>query len=381
MKRPGSSPQPAIFGVLVLLATTPVAIGRDVVEPGVKRVERAGGERTSEAAAPGPILRVGTKESPPFSMKNADGTWSGISIELWKHLSDELNLQYELEELTLEELLRKLEIGELDAAVSAISVTSARHERVGFCHPHFSTGLGIAVNVRERATVWTLLRRIVSGRLVKIVVVMIVIVLVCGFLFWWFERKLNTPTFGGKNRQGISMGVWWSTILLLGHKGLVPVSTMGRVVATFAMLASLILLSILTGVITSILTVQQLELGISRPTDLHHVRVATVSSSTSADYLRQRRILFRAYETPDEAIQAVDDGEADAVIYDAALLKYRVKKDYTNRIDVLPILFNVQEYSIALPPNSLLRKSLNEELLRYRESDVWSELIYRYLGE
>ncbi len=97
--------------------------------------------------------------------------------------------------------------------------------------------------------------------------------------------------------------------------------------------------------------------------------------------MRQRRVAFRGYETPREAILAVDEGSADAVVHDAALLKYLVGKEFTNRIDVLPVVFNVQEYAIALQPNSGLRKSLNEELLRFRESDAWDELLYRYLGE
>lgn len=335
----------------------------------------------SDAEAERPILRVGTKESPPFAIKNPDGSWQGISIELWNHLSDELNLEFEFEELTLDEMLTGLETGQLDAAVAAISVTSARHGRVGFCHPHFSTGLGIAVSAYQPTTAWTLLRRVVSSRLLKIVFSMVVIVLVCGLLFWLFERKLNTPMFGEKRRQGIGMGVWWSTILLLGHKGIVPVSTMGRILAGFAMLASLLVLSILTGVITSVLTVQQLDIGINRATDLYNVRVATVASSTSADYLRQRRIFYREYQTPHEAIQAVLDNDADAVVYDSALLKYLARGEFANRMDVLPVLFNVQEYSIALQPGSSLRKPLNAELLKYRESDAWDELVYRYLKE
>jgi len=88
------------------------------------------------------VLRVGTKQSPPFAIKNADGSWSGISIELWKNLTDELNLEYEFVELPLDKMLAQLEGGQLDAAVAAISVTAARHERVGFCHPHFSNGAG-----------------------------------------------------------------------------------------------------------------------------------------------------------------------------------------------------------------------------------------------
>ena len=327
------------------------------------------------------ILKVGTKQSPPFAIKNPDGTWMGISIELWDHLADELNLEFEFQELTLPEMLSGLEAGRLDAAVAAISVTSERTERIDFCHPHYSTGLGIAVSARNRPSPWNLLNRVVSSRLLNIVMLMILIVIICGFLFWLFERKANTAMFGEKKRQGLGMGMWWSTILLLGHKGIIPVSTLGRVLATLAMFASIMVLSILTGVITSVLTVQQLDTGISRATDLHDVRVATVTSSTSADYLRQRRIFFRTYDTPRSAIEAVDAGKADAVVYDAALLKYSASEEFANRIDVLPISFNVQEYAIALPPNSALRKRLNEELLRYRESDAWDELVYRYLGE
>lgn len=330
---------------------------------------------------PQSILRVGTKPSPPFAIKNADGSWSGISIELWRQLATELNLEYEFREVALDDMFTQLESGDLDVAVAAISVTADRLERVDFCHPHYSTGLGIAVSVRERSTTWSLLKRILSSRLIVIVIFMIAIVVVCGFLFWLFERKSNTSMFGGKRRQGIGMGVWWSIIILLGHKGITPISTLGRILATLAMLASLVLLSILTGVITSVLTVQQLDLGINRPTDLHNVRVVTVSNSTSADYLRQRRIRFREFDTLSAALDAVDRNEADAVVYDEALLKYLSSDEYLDRIDVVPVSFNVQEYAIALPQESELRKPLNEELLRYRESDAWNELVFRYLGE
>ncbi len=247
-------------------------------------------------------LVVGTKHSPPFAFKNPDGQWTGISIEMWKHLTDELNLEYELRELTLEQMLAGLESGELDAAVAAISVTAERHERVDFCHPHFTTGLGIAVSARNATSNGPLLRRIVSTRLLAIVAVMIGIVVGCGMLFWIVERKPNESMFGGKRRQGIGMGVWWSMILLLGHKGIFPASVLGRVVAACSMMASILLLSLLTGVIASVLTVQQLETGIAHPSDLRHVRTVTVASSTSADYLRRRRISFQAHPTAEAAL-------------------------------------------------------------------------------
>ena len=39
-------------------------------------------------------LVIGTKEAPPFSMKAADGTWQGISVDLWRRVADDLHLHY-----------------------------------------------------------------------------------------------------------------------------------------------------------------------------------------------------------------------------------------------------------------------------------------------
>lgn len=325
-------------------------------------------------------LRVATKHIPPFAIKNTDGSWSGISIELWKELTDVLNLEYEFQELTLEETFEGLESGDLDAAVAAISVTSQRHEQVDFCHPHFSTGLGIAVSARNRTSPWSILQRVASGRLVFFALLAVGVVVCCGILFWYFERNRNDAIFGGKKRKGIGMGVWWATIVLFGHKGVMPASLMGRMLAVLAMVLSVLLLSIFTGVITSVLTIQQLDVGITHATDLHRLRVATVAASTSADYLRQRRIAFQVFDTAADAMKAVDDNAADAMVYDEALLQYMAKQDFPNRIDMLPISFNIQDYAIALRPKSSLRRPLNEELLRYRESDAWDDLVYRYLG-
>lgn len=50
-------------------------------------------------------LIVGTKLAAPFAIKNADGTWQGISIELWQTIATKLGLTYELREFDLKGLL------------------------------------------------------------------------------------------------------------------------------------------------------------------------------------------------------------------------------------------------------------------------------------
>jgi len=327
------------------------------------------------------VMIVATKESPPFSFRGADGQWTGISVELWRHMANELGLNYEFQEMALEEMFEELETGKIDAAVAAISVTADRHKRFEFCHPHFNTGLGIAVSADQPSSGWKVLGRLMSTRLLSIVGIMIGIVMVCGILFWFFERQSNEQMFGGKRRKGIGVGMWWSTIVLLGHKGVFPVSVSGRILACCAMIASILLFSILTGVITSALTIGQLDVGISRPTDLRGVKTITVEPSTSSDFLREKRIPFQSYATTSEAAEALASGKAGALVYDEALLKYLATTEFYGRIHVLPVKFHTQDYAIALPPGSPLRKPLNQSLLNYRAGEGWNELAYRYLGE
>ena len=42
---------------------------------------------------PSRTLIVGTKEAPPFAMKNPEGIWTGISIALWHKIATELDIQ------------------------------------------------------------------------------------------------------------------------------------------------------------------------------------------------------------------------------------------------------------------------------------------------
>ena len=90
------------------------------------------------------------------------------------------------------------------------SIIPVADELFDFCHPHFTTGLGIAVSAKNRASQWTLLRRVVSPRMLSIIGIMLGIIVACGLLFWLFERELNESVFGTRRRQGIGMGVWWS---------------------------------------------------------------------------------------------------------------------------------------------------------------------------
>jgi ABC-type amino acid transport substrate-binding protein len=88
---------------------------------------------------------VGTRIAPPFAMKNGEGGWEGISIDLWRRVAERLGLRCRLEERdTVQALLEAVTAGQVDAA-AALTVTAARRQVMDFTQPFFATGLGVAV--------------------------------------------------------------------------------------------------------------------------------------------------------------------------------------------------------------------------------------------
>ena len=80
-------------------------------------------------------LMVGTREAPPFSMKDNDGRWNGISIDLWRQIAAELKLTYKFLELDQYNLLEGLTNGSLDVVVENLTITPERLDRFDFTYP------------------------------------------------------------------------------------------------------------------------------------------------------------------------------------------------------------------------------------------------------
>jgi ABC-type amino acid transport substrate-binding protein len=99
-------------------------------------------------------LVIGTKVAPPFAMKAKDGTWHGISIDLWRHIADQIHLRYRFQETTLNGLIDGVADHSLDAAVSAVTITGPRERVVDFTQPFYNTGLGIADRAPSQRAFW-----------------------------------------------------------------------------------------------------------------------------------------------------------------------------------------------------------------------------------
>jgi polar amino acid transport system substrate-binding protein len=327
-------------------------------------------------------LIVGTKESPPFAMKGPDGKWTGISIELWDRVATELKLNYEFREMDLNQLLDGVRSNSLDAAVAAITVTADRERVMDFTHPFYTTGLGIAVSAPTGPAWMAVVRRVLSWQFLTVIGLLAFVLVAVGFVMWLLERRANAEQFGGKPWEGIGAGFWWSAVTMttVGYGDKAPRTFGGRLLGLVWMFAAIIIISSFTAAITSALTVGQLGSPIRGPADLPTVRVAGIGTSTSGDYLRSRHIVFQNYTNVMSALTALKNGDVDAVVYDAPILKYLAKENFPGSLGVLPQTFVRQDYAIAVPQGSPLRETLDRVLEHEIRSPDFQEIVYHYLG-
>ncbi len=333
-------------------------------------------------SSPDRTLVVGTKEAPPFSFKRPDGSWTGISVELWRAIAAELGYRYELKETDLPGLIDGVHSGRFDAAVAALTVTPERESELDFTHPFHVSGLAIAVAGHQGAAWTSVAGKFLSLSFLKVVLALGGLLLIVAILVWLFERRQNPEQFGGPAAHGIGASFWWSAVTMttVGYGDKAPRTLGGRLVALVWMFAALIVVSSFTAAIAASLTLGALQGDVRGPDDLPRARIGSVPASTSAQYLDWRQLPFRAYGTPEAALAGLSSGEVDAVVYDAPILRYLVRQRFGGALQVLPGAFERQYYGIALPTGSPLREPINQVLLRRIAMPEWQSLLQRYLG-
>ena len=341
----------------------------------------ASATKTTEATAATTTDRelvIATRSVPPFAFKKETGEWNGLAIDLWRDIATQLGLKYRFVEApTITDLIEGVSTGKYDLGVGAITVTSAREQKVEFSHPFFSTGLAIATQPSSDYPILSTLSEFLTMEILQIVLIVIGSTILVGYVIWFLERRSNEAL--GSAGEG-----FWSSLSMLltsqfSEPG--PRTFIGRVIAVAWVFASIILMTFFTGFVASSLTVQSLHGRVQGVSDLPKMRVGAVRGTTGATWLSDTLIPATSYEKVQDALEAVEAGKVDAVVYDAPVLQYLQKTVYQERILVLPDKFAPQEYAFALPLGSNLRRPLNQQLLSIKEKDAWRKKVFEFTGE
>jgi polar amino acid transport system substrate-binding protein len=328
-------------------------------------------------------LRVATRIIKPFVFEE-NRTLTGFSVELWQEISSQLSAKSEfVMKPTVKELLEATRSKEVDLAIAAISITAEREIDWDFSQPMFDAGLQILTPAQgtQSSLFTSIIAGVFSSAVLPILGLVLLMILIPAHLVWFFERRNSTGMLAHRSYfPGIFEACWWAASTLATQADQMPRAALARIVAVIWMFASVVFIAYFTAAVTSSLTVQQLRGDINGPEDLPGKRVATVKGSTSMDYLGSRNIEAMEFTNVEEALRAMQQGSADAVVYDAPVLLYYASHQGKGKMQVVGNIFRKENYGILFPSNSPYRKPVNEALLKIRENGTYDRLYGKWFG-
>jgi len=351
----------------------------------------AAGAVAPTAVAPAPLapaalenetLVVGVVDAPPFAMLRA-GEWTGLTVELWRLTADQLGIEYRFESVKdLDALLEVVEAGHVDVAIGPTVVTPELQRVMDFTIPYLHAGLSIATVPPSFRGWMAAIARTFTSRVWTALAGLLAVALFFGMVMWLLERHRNADSFGGGPLEGIGEGVWWatSTMTTVGYGDRTPVTPAGRVVGVVWMLASIVLLAGFTAMVTSALTVHQLQPIIRSVHDLAHLQVGVVRGSAAAEYLARHQIDLVPYDDLESGLEAVVGGDLVAFVGEGPSLRYLARTEFHDELALAPHVFDYNYLALALPADSPRRRALDVGVLRVLRSSEWEDQVHHYLG-
>ena len=322
---------------------------------------------------------IGLKISPPFTMKDANGNFTGVSVKLWEAIAKELGVKYQFKEYNLTDLLIAIEKGDIDLCISPLTVTSERLKLFDFTQPFYTSNISIAVKGEKKSFILLLLSNIFTLNFVKAILALIGVIFILGALFWLAERK-NNPGIA-ENFRGVGDGIWWAAVTMttVGYGDKTPISPLGRFIALFWMFLSIVIISSLTASITTALTMERINTSIEKLQDLTKVKTATVEGSSTEVFFLNRGMQTDKVKTITEGLAKLENGEIDAFVYDEPILRYLIQQnELDEKIVIIEHEFNSQYYSFSMPHNHKLRDYVNPLLIKELESVEWKGVLNKY---
>lgn len=364
---------------LAILAVLLVAAGAGA---GAAKAQNDVADAADATAAPRE-LAVGVYVSPPFVMKR-DDRYTGMAIDLWDELAERLRLQARYVEMeTYRELVDATARGEVDVAVTNLTITRSRVERIDFTHPWFDAGLRIMVGNERRVGFRGLIAGLHQSGHLRAYAWIALVIVAATILVTLFDRHFDKE-FPRSWRDGIAESFY--TVMSITTSGKSPsrknlFGWIGRIWQGLWLICGIAVLAYVTSSVTSVMTTLSLTNQINSVADLSGRPVGVRTGSVAEEYARQAGLEARSYAHIEEAVDALVDGQIDAIVGDAPVLEYFAHGNPDQPVAVVGAIFEPDKYGFGLSRHSALTRPLTVELVGAHRSGLIEEIRTRYFGE
>jgi len=322
-------------------------------------------------------LKVGVHSYKPLVFQEK-GRWSGLEVELWEKIAEELDIKYDyIEEKQFPSLLKKTTAGKFDLSMAGITRTIERDEKMDMSYFTLDTGLGIASLPRSSFSLRDLAKGLFSKQTIVLLLFLVLFAAITAHIYWFVESGFSVAT---KYSVGILESFWWSivTFSTVGYGDIYPATFTGKIFGVLAILSGLALFGLYIGQLSASLALIKIKSDISSADDLAGKKVGVKTGTTAVGVVKSKFADVVEYPDLDDAYKALKKRQVDAVVADMPVLQNQMKEQGF----VIPgPTFARQAYAYVFPKsseNSELIKNINRELIRIRESGIYDVTYKKY---
>ncbi|KAL7172904.1 hypothetical protein ACSBR2_032385 [Camellia fascicularis] len=220
---------------------------------------------------------------------------------------------------TYNDLVDQVYLQNYDAVVGDLTITANRSLYVDFTSTYTDMGIGRVARVDMKKNMWIFLKPLDSDLWLTSAGFFIL----TGVVVWLIERPINEE-FQGSRAQQIGTVLWFSfSTLVFAHRERL-FSNLSRFVVIVWLFVVLILSSSYTATLTSLLTVQQIQLASNR--DYIGYKGQSYLQGVIVKNLNFTDSRLRIYSSPEEYADALSSGSVAAIIDEIPYLKIFLAK-------------------------------------------------------
>ena len=332
-------------------------------------------------------LRAVVRVLSPFVTYD-NGVFDGFEVQIAELVADELGADIEFYAVsTIAKQIDDVRRGNADFALGGLEVTSENEAVADMSHSVLDSGLGIMLPADARSGVFSrigvFLRAIGRSDLPWLLAVFAISVLLAAHVVWLLERRRNKD-FRVPYARGVWDSFYWSVVTMstVGYGDKVARRTAGKVFALLWITFGTLLFASFTASIASALAVDELRSDVVHLDDLRGQRVLTLPHTVAYTHVTSRGLSPVTVGTVEQAAHLLDEGEADAFVYDALVLRHYEAHQGQGRVTTSSATFaEVHEAFLFDTERAGLRNRVNGVLLDLMESGAYGRVYDRWFGD
>ncbi len=311
----------------------------------------------------GKTVRAGVYQLQPFVMNDANGGFTGLGIDLWERCGNAIGLETEyLEFRTIGELVEAVAEGNIDVAITGLSMTRERARRMRFSFPWYDSGFRIMTNKYE-ASLWTELRH---DQRFRVYALFLVIFIVLAFLMYLVRRRRD-PEFPAEWKAGYCLCLLdVVTSVRSGRLEQKYLGWIGNLLSLFWLLCGMAAVTYVTSTMTTAMTALSVDRNrISQVSDLTGHAVGVLRGSLPEIHMRALGMTTVASDALSEAVGMLRAGSIRAIVSDAPALEFWLRNNPGHGFELAGPLFRNDKFAFAAPKkNADLMDAVDRELIR-----------------